>query len=70
MVASELLLYETVVVCKSDNRPIMKFPEYYCFVNVSFDLRNFLRKYDVLRRSCELRRGMGDLDLNWLEKVG
>ena len=28
MVASELLLYETVVVCKSDNRPIMKFPEY------------------------------------------
>ena len=49
MVASELLEYEAVVVCKSDNRYIMKPLEYICLVNVSFDLRNFLRKYDVLR---------------------
>ena len=47
MVASELLVYEAVVVCKSDNRFTMKFLDI-LLGKCDFDLRNFFRKYDVL----------------------
>ncbi len=43
----ELVVYEAVVVCKSDKRSIIRLPATYCLVDFDFDFEDFFRKYDL-----------------------
>jgi len=43
----ELVVYEAVVVCKSDKRLIIRLPATYCLVDFDFDFEDFFRRSDM-----------------------